>query len=341
MHFPFVSARIHCLLVALLLSACGEHAAAPAAPAAPATPPAPVASAGTTAEPGALPVVFIVTMENHDSAQIYGNSADAPYLNDTLMKRYAYATDFVDALPLELPSESHYLLMEAGTHVFHDATFATNGDPSARNSTDSTAHLVTQIRNAGTPGLDWLSYQEGINAATGACPVHSDGFYATKHNPYVFFQDVAGSPPSGTQPYCATHHRDLSQLAADLAAGNVAAFNFVSPNQCNDMHGASGCPDGNGIRAGDNWLRTALPPLIDFVNRRRGVILLVWDEGNQTAKMPFLAIGPGVKHGYASSVRFNHATVLRSVEAMLRLPILPTVSASNDLSDLFLPGAFP
>jgi hypothetical protein len=337
----YLSARRYCLPIVLLLAACGNRTPDPT-PAAP-PPPAPVASASSAAAatPGALPVVFVITMENHDSAQIYGNSVDAPYLNDTLMKRYAYATDFVDALPQELPSESHYVLMEAGTHAFADATFTTNSDPSAANSTASTAHLVTQIRNAGVPGLDWMSYQEGINAATGACPVHSDGFYATKHNPYVFFHDVAGNPPSPTQPYCAAHHRDLGRLAADLAAGSVAAYNFISPNQCNDMHGASGCPDGNGIRAGDNWLRTTLPHLIDYVNRHRGVILLVWDEGDRTAKMPFLAIGPGVKPGYASSVRINHASVLRSVEAMLRLAPLPTVSAGNDLSDLFLPGAYP
>lgn len=339
---PFPSHRLALLLISLSLAACGDHAPGntPAAQAATAAP-APSASANSAvaAKPGQLPVIFVVAMENHDAGQIYGNRSDAPYLNGTLMPRYAYAREFDDALPQELPSEPHYVLMEAGTHALPDATFTTDADPSASNSTASTAHLVTQIRN--TKGLDWMAYQEGINAATGACPVASDGFYATKHNPFVFFQDVAGNPPSRAQPYCADHHRGFERLAADLAADRVATFNFISPNQCNDMHGGHGCPDGNGIRAGDNWLKNNMPPLIDYVNRHGGVILLVWDEGDRTAKMPFLAIGPGVKPGYANSVHYNHATVLRSIEAMLHLPVLPTVAASNDLSDLFLPGAYP
>src|SRR5450631_451427 len=109
-------------------------------------------------------------MENQPSSAVYGSSA-APYLNG-LLSKYAHATAFADPLPDAIPSEPHYVWMEAGTNQFSDATFTTDVDPSANNSTASPAHLATQM-NAATPPVSWLSYQEGLNASTGACPVRS------------------------------------------------------------------------------------------------------------------------------------------------------------------------
>ena len=283
--------------------------------------------------------VFVISMENHDASQIYGNTTDAPYINNTLIPSYARSTNFKDELP-SLASEPHYLWMEAGTNAFSDHTFTTDDAPSRSNSTASTAHLVTQIKNA-TNGVSWLSYQEGINSTTGACPIASSGFYQPKHNPVVFFRDVSGSTPSKNNLYCAMHHKALSLLAGDLAKHAVASYNFITPNQCHDMHGQSGCPNGNTIRAGDAWLAANLPALITFVNANDGVIFVTWDEGSSTNFMPFLAIGPHVKVGYASGVSYNHSSMLKSIENILQVPTLPSVASANTLSDLFVAGAFP
>lgn len=327
------------LFVALQFAACSEQASGGSSETS--TAPAVSTSANTTARAnsGELPVIFVVAMENQDADRIYGNSTDAPYINDALMKHFAHANGYENGLK-NLPSEPHYVLMEAGTTAFRDNSFKDDGDPSVSNSTASTEHLVSQIRKAG-PGIDWMTYQEGINAETGACPIKSTGFYAAKHNPFVFFQDVAGNPPSMTQPNCASHNREYGELSLDLVAGRVAAYNFISPNLCHDMHGAQGCPDTNAIRAGDNWLKSNLPPLIDYVNHHHGVIFLVWDEGSRSGRIPFLAIGPGVKVGYSNNARYDHTTMLRSIEEMLHLGILDVVAGSNDLRDLFVTGEFP
>jgi hypothetical protein len=279
--------------------------------------------------------VFVIAMENQDAEGIYGNSDDAPYINGTLIPRYAHAVAFVDELP-SLPSEPHYLWMEAGTNAFADRTFLTDADPSASNSTSSHDHLVAQIAAAGG-GLDWMSYQEGIGAATGACPIESAGFYRPRHNPFVFFHDVAGDPPSKDNASCAAHHRELGALAADFAKGDVASYAFISPNLCNDMHGASGCPNSNRTRAGDDWLAANLPRLIDFVEGHGGVIFIAWEEGNHTATLPFIAVGPHVKRGYAGAVPYTHGSLLKTIEQMLGLPILTTVAGVSDLGDLFAP----
>jgi len=77
--------------------------------------------------------VFVIPMENEPSSAIYGNTTNAPYIN-SLMPQAAYAMKFQDELPA-LPSEPHYVWMEAGTNQFNDVTFTTDIDPSASHST--------------------------------------------------------------------------------------------------------------------------------------------------------------------------------------------------------------
>src|SRR3954469_25619353 len=92
--------------------------------------------------------VFVIAMENHDASQIYGNTTNAPYINNTLIPAYAHATNFNHPLALSIPSETHYVYMEAGPNSFADHTDTSDGDPSSANSTGSTAHLTTQMKNS-------------------------------------------------------------------------------------------------------------------------------------------------------------------------------------------------
>lgn len=294
-------------------------------------------AAGTT--PGAIKVVFVVAMENHDPGEVVGNTTDAPYLNG-LLATSASASNFLDQFAISTPSEPHYIWMEAGTNEFDDVVFTNNDSPSATHSTADTEHLVTQIA-AAPSGITWRSYQEGLDDSTGACPIASSGRYAAKHNPFVFFRDVSGNPPSKTNAYCASHHKALDALAGDLSAEAVATYNFITPDLCHDMHGQSGCPSSNLVRSGDDWLASNLPPLVAYVSSHAGVIFIVWDEGDQTTKMPFLAVGPGTKPGYVSSTAYMHGSLLKSVERILGLPVLARVAGDNDFSDLFEPGKFP
>jgi phosphatidylinositol-3-phosphatase len=284
--------------------------------------------------------VFVIAMENHDASQIYGNTTDAPYINGTLLPAYAHATNFNDELPSSIPSEPHYVWMEAGTNAFSDHTFTNDNAPSSSNSTANTAHVTTQIKNA-TSGVTWMTYQEGINGTTGACPVASSGFYMPKHDPFIFFRDVSGSPPSKTNAYCVAHHKDLSTLGGDLARGTAASYTFITPNQCHDMHGQSGCPNSNTIRAGDDWLKANLPALITYANANAGVIFITWDEGESTTKMAFLAVGPHVKAGFTGTVSYTHSSLVKSLDRILALPILSAVASANELTDLFVPGFYP
>jgi hypothetical protein len=315
------------MLAVLAVPACSASSAALAPP----------SDAGAT--PGSIKHVLVVAMENADATSVY-TGADWQYVGGTLLPQAARALSFQDELGNGLPSEPHYVWMEAGTNAFADHTFTTDDPPSAANSTGDPNHLVTQLAQAET-GVDWMSYQEGINAATGACPITGDGFYGPRHDPFVFFRDVAGSPPSPTAATCVAHHRPLSALAGDLAGGDVSAYVFITPNLCHDGHGQTGCPNPNIRQSADQWLNQALPSLIAFANAHDGVVFLVWDEGFSGPRLPFIAVGPHVKAGYAGTVGYTHSSLLKSLEEIFGLPILPSVTTANDFADLFEPGFFP
>ena len=299
-----------------------------------------------------IPYVFVISMENQDAAGalgVYGSSS-ATYINTTLRTQYAFASSYGDVLGPLVPSEPHYIWLEGGTNAFGDHTFTGDGDPSMTNSTNDTNHLVAQLRTAGNVKT-WRSYQEGLNGSTGACPINSSGTYAAKHNPFVFFQDISGNPPSMTNADCVAHHRVYTPASFQtaLTALDVANYNFITPNLCNDMHGSSACSNGctSGftgaacIGAGDAWLAANVPPLIAFMNAHGGVLFIVWDEPALSSTVPFLVVGPNVKPGYASSVAYSHSSYLKSLERILGVPVSSRVTTANDFSDFFTAGRFP
>jgi phosphatidylinositol-3-phosphatase len=240
-----------------------------------------------------------------------------------------------------VPSEPHYVLMEAGTNVFADFTFGddtlSDADPSAIRSTASREHLTAQIEATGGR-VSWMTYQEGMSDETGACPINSSRttHYAAKHDPFVFFQDVSGNPPYKDNAHCAAHHRPYTALADDMKANRLANYVFITPNLCHDMHDK--CGSKSRVKNGDDWLRAELPAMIDYVNAHSGVIFLAWDEGHETRKIPFLAIGPGVKKGFAGKKRYDHGSMIKTVEKIFGLPVLKAVKGSRDLSELFEGG---
>ncbi len=44
-----------------------------------------------------------------------------------------------------------------------------------------------------------------------------------------------------------------------------------------------------------------------------GVLFIVWDEGENTPKVPFLALGPKVEQGHSSKVTYSHASLVKSI----------------------------
>lgn len=317
-----------------------------------------------------------------------------------ISEQVAYASNYHNVLatpngnnPHIHPSEPNYLWAEAGTNfnVFNDNDpFSPNG-PTEQNTTQ---HLVTLLTAA---GKTWKSYQEDIDLTPDAngnltnvplpqdrwtVPItsHSGFFstgvnayngskqfnYAAKHDPMVFFTDSSGGNDPSTGNPLRFQYAPLQQLATDLANGTVADYNWISPDQYNDMHtglaggykGLTGDPAK--IKQGDDFLSQIIPMIMaSDAYQKHGAIIIWWDESESDGvagdkgddfnhTIAEIIISPFAHFNvnglpYASPANFTHSSDLATLQKIFHagLSFLGDAANATDLSDLFQPGAVP
>jgi phosphatidylinositol-3-phosphatase len=183
--------------------------------------------------------------------------------------------------------------------------------------------------------------------------------YAVKHNPFVYFRSVQ----EGTNPRNSLANvvgfQGANGLFEDLGSGHVPVFSFIAPNQCNDQHGRGNAgpvcefdPSTTGqqsglnpalIYQGDLALRNIVKAIHDSPawHEGRNAIIVLWDENDYSATpnlnqvLTIVDTNYGV-HGVQSRQFYTHFSLLKSVEAGLRLPCLnhacdPGVQVMSDL----------
>jgi hypothetical protein len=279
------------LLVLALVPAAGCGSAAPGAPLSVGATSALPASAGSH--------VVVLVMENAEYGEVIGSSS-APYVN-ALARRYGLA---LGSYAITHPSLPNYLALTSGsTHGI--SSDCTDCSVAARN-------IVDQLEAA---GISWGAYLEGVPSscyrAAGA------GGYAKKHNPFIYYDDIATSP--------ARCHRlaGFGQLASDLRAGRLPTYAWISPNLCDDGHDC-------GVGAGDRFLARTVPMLLHELGPH-GFLVLTWDEGTSEdgccgaahgGRIATIVAGPGVRAGSRAGSRVDHYGVLATIERALGLPPL-------------------
>ncbi|MBI1863012.1 phosphoesterase [Candidatus Microgenomates bacterium] len=269
-----------------------------------------------------IKTVFIIVFENHDWASV----KSAPYFT-TLLTQGAHAEQYFNPPHLH-PSEPNYIWLEAGSNFG-----ITNDSDPTTNHIASTAHLVTQLNNA---GISWKAYQEDIPGTN--CPLHGVNKFAPKHLGALFFEDVVGSPPSLTNAYCIQHVRPYTELAPDLTSNAVAKYNFITPNLCNDMHDCS-------VATGDTWLSQELPKILaSNAYKDNGAVFITFDEGAGSSDGPigFIMLSPLAKKGYVNNVHYTHSSTLKTIQEIFGVtPLLGDAANATDLADLFDFAASP
>ena len=265
--------------------------------------------------------VFVIAMENHDASQIYGNSS-APYINNTLVPAYAHASNFNDELPLSIPSEPHYVWMEAGTNAFSDHTFTTDNDPSSSNSTSSTAHLSTQIKNA-TNGVD-LDVATRRASTRRPAPVRSPARASTRRSTIRSSSSRTCRAARRRRPTRTASRttRRYSALAGDLDQRRASPATTSSRPTCATTCTAqSGCPNSNTDQAPatTGWRPTCRRSDLVRERQRRRRSSSSGTRAARTGKIPFLAVGPHVKADYTGAVSYTHSSLVKSVEHILQL----------------------
>lgn len=238
-------------------------------------------------------------MENKACDAVIG-SQEAPYL-DRLARRYAFASRYY---AITAPSLPNYLALIGGS------TFGitTNCADCAVRATN----VVSQLERA---RISWKAYMESMPAPCFRGAEH--GLYAKRHNPFLYFVDIASSPVR------CRHVVPLDRLSRDVRNRSLPRFVWISPNLCHDMHS---CP----VREGDRFLAELVPPLLAALGPR-GVLIVTWDEGADRAgccrhaaggNVPTILAGPGARLGGRSSLAYDHYSILRTIEDGWGLPRL-------------------
>jgi len=279
------------------------------------------------------------------------------------------------------PSEPSYIWTEAGTNfgILNDSVpYNTNG--TNLNNQTTTNHLTTYLHNA---GFTWKSYQEDIDTdsagnvlpqsqwispitnRSGTYTTVANAYngskqydYAVKHNPSAFFSDTNGGYNLTSTNPARTYYAPLQQLQADLNTNAVADYNWITPNQFNDMHTAlsggykSLTGDNAQIKQGDDFLATVVPMIMASEAYKNNGAIIIWnDESEGTNADDFnhtimeILISPLAKgNGYASSLNYTHSSDLKTMQEIFQVgPLLgdAATAGTNDLSDMFLPGTIP
>jgi hypothetical protein len=182
--------------------------------------------------------------------------------------------------------------------------------------------------------------------------------YAAKHNPQVFFSTTnGGNNPTNTNPL-AQNYAPLQQLQTDLTNNTVAEYNWITPDQYNDMHstltggftyhGVNYTGDQASIAQGDNFLSIIVPEIeASQAYQNNGAIVLWWDEteGGDTSAftIPEIIISPDAKgNAYTNNILYTHSSDLLTMQEIFNAgPCLLGACSANDLSDLFVVGAIP
>jgi acid phosphatase len=269
--------------------------------------PAGAAARGAGTPVPAVEKVVVVVFENK-GPEIIG-SGEAPTF-DALAKRYALLTDYRGVAHPSLPN---YLALVSGS---------TQGVTSDCTSCEVAAtNLADTLERA---QKTWKTYAEGLPVAgyTGSFA----GRYAKKHDPLLYFEDVAARPDRLRRIV------PLTQFAPDLSAHRLPDFSLVVPDLCHDMHD---CP----VSTGDGWLRGFLRPLLRSNELAHGIVYVLFDEGTGDAggggRVPALVLGPLVRPGARAPAQLDHYSLLRTVEEGWRLPRLGRSRTAPPISGIW------
>jgi hypothetical protein len=334
-----------------------------------------------------------------DPEQLKGNPA-APFLNSLVTPgnpnaaMTSYASNYQNVSPTLHPSEPNYVWQEAGV-----AGPLNDADPYPSNIVNSPNLSGLLQKN----GISWKSYQEdidllntnGVNATgaqgtltntvaptsqyevpltsfSGTSNTYTNPYngshqwnYAAKHDPQVFFTDTNGGNNSTPSNPEAGFYAPLQQLASDLGNNTVARYNWITPDQYNDMHSSlntdftyhgvtyAAGTDQESIALGDNFLSKIVPEIEASQAFKDNGMIVIWNdetEGDDNANSTQgfdgteIIISPLAKgNAYTNSILYTHSSDLRTLQDIFGVspdaPWLGGAATATGLGNLFKPGA--
>ena len=248
----------------------------------------PNSRAGDARMSNAFDHIFVIMLENHSQSSVI-DDPNAPYLT-SLAHTYSMADNYYGVTH---PSMPNYIASIAGDN------FGIQDDNDQNVVNLDRSNLVDQLE---ARHVGWGAYMEALpaNKTDRFGPVLPNGttasLYAKKHNPFVLFDDIKNNPARMDKV------RDYTRLAADLNGPKAPQFVWISPDQCNDMHGGvytpvpghaeAPCPYGStkddandaALKAkADTFVKNAVATITGSKSwTRKSAIVIVTDENDYT-----------------------------------------------------------
>jgi hypothetical protein len=353
----------------------------------------------TPVRAGGIGTVFFIAMENHNwtqpssqtsPQQILGNTA-APYINslvtpnDPNAAQSSYSSNYTNISGIH-PSEPNYVWNEAGL-----AGPLNDADPYPNNIVNA-PNFRALLQTA---GVSWKSYQEDIDLTkngqgnltstvlpqsqwtvpltrfSGTSADYTNSYngshqydFAPKHEGSLFFTATnGGNDPTPANPE-AKHYAPLQQLQTDLTNNTAGRYNFITPDQFNDMHtplangfmykGVHYTGDAASIAQGDNFLSMVVPQIMASQAYKNNGLIVIWNDETEGGDDPsrtsmLIVLSPLAKgNAYDSTVNLTHSSDLKTMQEIFGVygtaqPFLGDANSPgiNDYSSLFQAGAFP
>ncbi|KAI8867957.1 hypothetical protein GQ42DRAFT_148980 [Ramicandelaber brevisporus] len=190
------------------------------------------------------------------------------------------------------PSQPNYVAL----------TYGSNGDVKNDKNHDIDGKSIVDLLEA--KGVSWKSYQEKY---PGKCSKvdETDDKYARKHNPFISFKTVQKN-----KALCDKIVNAEKQLPIDLKNGAVPQYSFYTPDLDNDAHDTN-------VKFASKWLKGLLPKLMDDpVLSKDTAFVLTFDEDDEDGDNTVYTVilGKGVKPGSTDKTKYDHYSLLRTIE---------------------------
>lgn len=298
--------------------------------------------------------VYVVMMENQSFDNLVGRNKvdasgnilgpDTPFITSLSTQHAGIATLYFGVTHPSLPN---YLTTVSGDYFGiqdDNPSCAAQPPPGSGCHIVNATNIVDSLEKA---GMTWTVLEQsmpkpgylGATWPTSGTPT----LYAQKHNPFLYFEDIAGNANR------LAHIIPLNESTLASTLANPPAFAYIVPDQCHDMHGTSTCSSFDGLlERGDDAVRSLVTTITSASSfTANSVLFVVWDEDDYSSKFGCCASRPGNGGGHtlafavdknaawrSASVPMNHYSLLKTIEVGLGLPLLGHTSEAG-ISDMF------
>lgn len=297
--------------------------------------------------------IFVVVMENQSFDNLVGRDAlvsgspaapDTPYITALATQHAGLGALYFGVTHPSLPN---YLAQVSGDYFGiqdDNPSCAAQPPPGSGCHIVNAPNIVDSLEKA---GMTWTVLEQsmprpgylGATWPTSGTPT----LYAQKHNPFVYFEDIASNSNR------LAHIIPLTEATLASTLANPPAYAYIVPDQCHDMHGTSTCTSFDALlEKGDDTVHNLVTTITASPSfTANSVVFVVWDEDDYSSRLGCCSSRAGKGGGHtlafivdknaswrSSSTPMNHYTMLKTIEEGLGLPLLGHTSEPN-ISDMF------